>query len=75
MWENLGPVLGLVVVIGLPTVGWVVSDLVKNWRTVRVSEHLAALKQTMVERGISAAEIERVINAGVPAADQVLKAT
>jgi hypothetical protein len=63
---------GLVAVIGafaVPIVailGWVVTTWMSNWRKVRVSEHLAALKQTMIERGLSADEIERVINAGLP---------
>ena len=75
MLENLAPVLGVGLLIGLPTVGWVITDIVKNWRKVRVSEHLAALKQSMVERGMSAEEIERVINAGVSDPDQQVKAT
>jgi hypothetical protein len=33
---------------------------------VRESEHQAALKQSMIERGMSADEIERVMNAGRP---------
>ena len=48
--------------------GWVICDVVKtiavNWRKARESEHLAALKQTLVERGLSVEEIERVVNAG-----------
>jgi hypothetical protein len=46
--------------------GWVLTSWVSNWRKVRVSEHLNALKQTMIERGLSADEIERIISAGQP---------
>jgi hypothetical protein len=75
MLENLAPVLGVGLLIGLPTVGWVITDIVKNWRKVRVSEHLAALKQSMIDRGMSADEIERVVAAGVPGSDHPVKAT
>ena len=64
--------IGLVAVIGafavplLGILGWIITTWMANWRKVRVSEHLAALKQTMIERGMSADEMERVINAGLP---------
>jgi len=44
--------------------GWVIvavaSTIAKNWRKTRESEHLAALKQTMVEKGMAIEDIERV---------------
>ena len=43
----------------------VVSSIAENWRHARVSEHLAALKQSLAERGMSAEEIERVVRAGL----------
>jgi hypothetical protein len=50
--------------------GWIipltVSVIAKNWRKARESEQLAFLKQSMIERGMSVEEIERVINAGMP---------
>lgn len=50
--------------------GWIIpvtaGAVAKNWRRARESEQLALLKQSMVERGMSAEEIERVINAGMP---------
>jgi hypothetical protein len=50
--------------------GWIVpvtaGAIASNWRKARQSEQLALLKQSMIERGMSAEEIERVINAGVP---------
>jgi hypothetical protein len=59
--------------IGGPMVGWIVYEIARNWQKVRVSEHLAALKQSMIERGMSADEIERVINAGAPHHEEAAK--
>jgi hypothetical protein len=75
IWEDLAPVLAIAVVIGVPVIGWVITDIAKNWRKVRVSEQLAALKQSMIERGMTAEEIERVLDAGAPATDRPVKAT
>jgi len=48
--------------------GWIITSIVGsitgNWRKVREAEQMAALKQSMVEKGMSAADIERVMNAG-----------
>ena len=50
--------------------GWIVpvtaAAIAKNWRRARESEHLALLKQSMIEREMSVEEIERVVNAGLP---------
>jgi hypothetical protein len=50
--------------------GWIIpvtaSAIAKNWRKARESEQLALLKQSMIERGMSVEDIERVINAGMP---------
>jgi len=67
MPTDLAPVLGIAVFMGVPFLAWVVISIAHNWRRVRTSEHLAALKQNMIERGMSAEDIERVINAGLPA--------
>jgi hypothetical protein len=64
LWQNMDGVLVVAIVCGGPIVGWVVSSLATNWRRARESEHLAALKQSLAERGMSAEEIERVVNAG-----------
>jgi hypothetical protein len=56
--------LSIVAVVGL--IGSVVASIGRNWRKVRESEHLVSLKQSMVDRGMSAEEIERVLNAGRP---------
>ena len=48
--------------------GWIIpvvaGIIAKNWRKARESEHLAVLKQSMIERGMSVEEMERVINLG-----------
>jgi flagellar biogenesis protein FliO len=48
--------------------GWIVTSIVhsisSNWRKAKESEHLAVLKQQMLDRGLSVQEIERVVNAG-----------
>jgi hypothetical protein len=58
--------IGIMVIAG----GWVIpataSAIAKNLRKARESEHLTMLKQSMIERGMSADEIERVVNAGIP---------
>ena len=36
--------------------------ITKNWRLAQQAAYTARLKQIMIERGMSAAEIERVIN-------------
>ena len=58
-----------VCVVGLPVLGYIVSDFAANWRKVKVSEHQTALKQQMIERGMSAADIEAVLRAGRPGQD------
>ena len=49
--------------------GWIITAVVRsitdNWRKVRQSEQAAALKQTMIEKGMSADDIVRVVNAGI----------
>jgi hypothetical protein len=48
--------------------GWIIVavtiSIAKNWRKIHESEHAAALKQSMIERGMSADDIERVLRAG-----------
>jgi hypothetical protein len=48
--------------------GWMIVSIVKmmteNWRKAKESEHIAILKQQMLDRGMSAEEIAMVVNAG-----------
>jgi hypothetical protein len=58
------------IAIAIIAAGWIIpvtaGAIAKNWRRARESEHLALLKQSMIERGMSVDEIERVVNAGMP---------
>lgn len=60
--------LWLVALVAFGAGGWVITDVARsiatNWRRRHESEHLAALKQSLVERGMSADEIVRVVEAG-----------
>jgi hypothetical protein len=47
----------------------IISTMMGNWRKVRVAEQQAALKQTMIDKGMSAADIERVLTAGTKGGD------
>ena len=54
-----------VVTIGVCLVVWTIG---RQWRRARVAAYNARLKQLMIERGMSADEIERVLRAeGQPA--------
>ncbi len=35
----------------------IISTILSNWRKVRIAEQYAALKQSMIEKGMSAADI------------------
>ena len=67
-WQQLFDKLPAVLCITFIFGGWVIVAIVRsftdNWRKVREAEQAAALKQTMVDKGMSADEIERVLNAG-----------
>jgi hypothetical protein len=67
-WEGVLQSVPGIVTVTLIFGGWiivaVVSRITKTWRMVQESEHAAALKQSMIERGMSADEIERVLRAG-----------
>jgi hypothetical protein len=67
VFENLPGILCITFIFG----GWVIVAIVRsftdNWRRVREAEQIAALKQSMVEKGMSAADIERVLKSGGPA--------
>lgn len=59
------PIPVLAIMMGtLTAVAIIVTKiLTKSWQQIRASEADAALKQEMLERGMSADEIERVIRA------------
>jgi SOS response regulatory protein OraA/RecX len=59
---NSGDFIGLVAVVGGLTIP-VVAILATQWRRVRIAEMEASLKQQMLDKGMSAAEIEQVMKA------------
>jgi hypothetical protein len=59
-----GEIIGLAAVIVGPLIA-IVAIVMANWRRVRVAEIDAALKQQMLDKGMSAAEIEQVLQASV----------
>jgi hypothetical protein len=70
MWADLsGEAWGCITLMVIAG-GWIIpvtaAAIAKNWRRARESEHLAVLKQSMIERGMSVEEMERVLNAGLP---------
>jgi hypothetical protein len=64
--ENMPAILCITFIFG----GWVIVAIVRSftdsWRRVREAEQAAALKQSMVDKGMSADDIERVLRAGGP---------
>jgi len=56
---TLGVILGALGILGLT-----IMNVAKEWRKVRQAEEMAALKATLVERGMSADEIATVVEAG-----------
>lgn len=65
-WDGLfyGPTIPITLTTGMITVVAVTRIVANHWRQVRIAETDAMLKARMLERGFSAAEIERVIVAG-----------
>jgi SOS response regulatory protein OraA/RecX len=59
---NGGEIIGLAAVIAGPMVA-IVAVIATQWRRVRVAEFEATLKQQMLDKGMSAAEIEQVMRA------------
>src|SRR5262245_47292123 len=65
MWQLLdklegGEIIGFVAVLGGLLTG-ILAVLAAHWRSVRLAELEASLKQQMLARGMSAAEIEQVL--------------
>ena len=63
---NAGEFIGLVAVLIGPMIA-VVAIIASQWRRVRIAEMEGGLKQQMLDKGMSAAEIEQVMKAGIGA--------
>ena len=71
---NGGEVIGFVAVLGgllIPTI----AVITFHWRRARAAELEAGLKQQMLEKGMSAAEIVQVMNAGHETRDSSVGST
>jgi hypothetical protein len=64
-------IVSVVCIIGLPILWGVLSSVAAEWRKARVAEQIAVLKKDMIERGFSAGEIVRVIEAGAELEDKI----
>ena len=71
-WEEMFGKLPMILLVTFIFGGWVIVGVARaftdNWRRVREAEQLAALKQSMIDKGLSVDEIERVLKAGHPKA-------
>jgi hypothetical protein len=70
MWADLSTEAWACITVMVLAGGWIIpvtaAAIAKEWRRARESEQLAILKQSMIERGMSVEEMERVLNAGLP---------
>lgn len=63
-WDNMPGILAIVLIFGGAAVVGIITLIVNAWRGNRENERLAILKQQMLDRGMSADEIVRVLEAG-----------
>ena len=62
VFDNPFGMIICIVVAGM--IGTAITTIASNWRKVREAEQEAALKQSMIEKGMSADDIVRVLKAG-----------
>ena len=67
---SAGEFIGLVAVLIGPMIA-IVAIVASQWRKVRIAEMEGTLKQQMLDKGMSAADIEKVMNASPEFAGQV----
>jgi hypothetical protein len=65
-WDKAPDLMMMTLIFGLPLVVGVVALLMNGWKSNRENERIAILKQQMVEKGMSADDIVRVIQASPP---------
>jgi hypothetical protein len=68
--EDLAPVLGVIGMLVCGAIAVLGSFLGYQWRRVRVAEMEIALKQQMIDKGMSAAEIVQVMRVSSPSSDR-----
>ena len=57
---NGGEIIAIIAVVMGPLIA-IVAVIMGHWRKVKIAEIEAALKQQMIDKGMSADEIERVL--------------
>jgi hypothetical protein len=62
-FESTGGTLLIIFIFGGWIIPTVINTIATNIRKARESEHLAALKQSMIEKGMSVEDMERVLRA------------
>ena len=62
--EALISIVAVSVLFGAPMAWLIIDSLAKNWRKARVAEQQTILKRELLDRGFTADEIVRVIEAG-----------
>jgi len=67
--DTLISIVSVSLVFGAPLLWYLVDTLATNWRKVRIAEQGMLLKREMIERGYTADEIARVVEAGAELAD------
>jgi hypothetical protein len=71
--ETLIAIVGISCVIGGPMLVGLVAVVMGSWQKVRMTEQQTTLKRELLDRGFSAEEIVRVIEAGGAAAEEAAK--
>jgi hypothetical protein len=64
MTMDLTAVFAIIGIPGVAIICWAVTQVAAEWRKARQAECETALKQEMVQRGMSAEEIVLVLQAG-----------
>jgi hypothetical protein len=65
-WHNAPGVIAIVLIFGGGFIVGTITLILNAWRGNRESERMAILKQQMLDKGMTADEIVRVMNAGKP---------
>jgi hypothetical protein len=71
--EAVISIVSVAVVFGAPMLWFLGDAFIKNWRQAKIAEQNVLLKREMIEKGYTAEEIERVIEAGVDPEDKPAK--
>jgi hypothetical protein len=54
----------MILAVSGPFLWLIISTLAENWRKMKESEQLTLLKQSMIERGMTVEEMERILEIG-----------